>query len=352
MVSNDLRDEKNLYRYRHCFNRDNICTEDNYCFKCFAYMMQENYNVSGKNKWSIFMQGEMKVVKSTEVSKKLIDSNTNEITFKVIMEKSLVDDQQKAAFNKQSLSISTGSPGSASQAGSSSPDDQETAVYDQQSLRISTSSSWLVWPPLPPPPPPSPPLSVEDIPLPVGPPPESYVQDSSTEVQEMENKSSSLLGQDVLPNISIEQQDEDLIANQNKKKDFCLECNKKLSNPSSLKRHFMRFHTEQKVQQIFCSLCEKNFGGEGANERLTKHYNQDHQNQLRIPLDLKCRICLLGYGNIKLLQTHFTKNHSKKPFQCCYCRKEFSTKDQKTRHLKKSHSTKESSDLEDWAITF
>ena len=45
----------------------------------------------------------MKVVKSTEVSKKLIDSNTNEITFKVIMEKSLVDDQQTAAFNKQSL---------------------------------------------------------------------------------------------------------------------------------------------------------------------------------------------------------------------------------------------------------
>ena len=60
------------------------------------------------------MQGEMKVVKSTEVSKKLIDSNTNEITFKVILEQSLVDDQQTAAFNKQSLSISTGSPGKVS----------------------------------------------------------------------------------------------------------------------------------------------------------------------------------------------------------------------------------------------
>ena len=306
MVSNDLRDRKNLYRYRHCFNRDNICTEDNYCFKCFAYMMQENCN-----KWSIFMQGEMKVVKSTEVSKKLIDSNTNEITFKVIMEKSLVDDQQTAAFKNQSLSISTGSPGLASQAGSSSTDDQGTALYDQQSLSISTSSS-----------------------------------PSASQAG-----SSSLPGQDVFPNINIEQQDEGLIVNQNKKKDFCLECNKKFSNPSSLKRHFMRFHTEQKVQQIFCTLCEKNFGGEGAGQHLLKHYNQDHQNQLRIPLDLKCRICLRGYGNIKLLQKHFTKNHSKKPFQCCYCNKGFSSKDQKTRHLKKSHPTEQSSDL-DWAITF
>ena len=337
MVSNDLRDRKNLYRYRHCFNRDNICTEDNYCFKCFAYMMQENCN-----KWSIFMQGEMKVVKSTEVSKKLIDSNTNEITFKVIMEKSLVDDQQTAAFKNQSLSISTGSPGLASQAGSSSTDDQGTALYDQQSLSISTGSPGSASQ--------AGSSSPDDLETAV------YDQQSlsistSSSPSASQAGSSSLPGQDVFPNINIEQQDEGLIVNQNKKKDFCLECNKKLSNPSSLKRHFMRFHTEQKVQQIFCTLCEKNFGGEGAGQHLLKHYNQDHQNQLRIPLDLKCRICLRGYGNIKLLQKHFTKNHSKKPFQCCYCNKGFSSKDQKTRHLKKSHPTEQSSDL-DWAITF
>ena len=295
MASNDFQ-LKNLYRNRHCFNPDNLCIENDYCLKCFAYLLQEDSNVSGSNRWSILLNGEMKIVKSTDVSKKSINFNTNEITFKVILETSMVVDQQTAVYNKQNLSSSASSCDSVSQSGSSSQ------LEDDQ--------------------------------------------------QQSENWAGSPSGQDVLPNISIEQQDEDLIANQNKKKDFCLECNKKLSNPSSLKRHFMRFHTEQKVQQIFCSLCEKNFGGEGANERLTKHYNQDHQNQLRIPLDLKCRICLQGYGNLKLLQTHFTKNHSKKPFQCCYCRKEFSTKDQKTRHLKKSHSTKESSDLEDWAITF
>ena len=294
MALNDFQ-LKNLYRNRHCFNPDNLCIENDYCLKCFAYLLQEDSNVSGSNRWSILLNGEMKIVKSTDVSKKSINANTNEITFKVILETSMVVDQQTAVYNKQNLSSSASSCDSVSQSGSSS------RLEDGQ--------------------------------------------------QQSESWAGSPSGQDVLPNISIEKQDEGLIVNQNKKMDFCLECNKKLSNPSSLKRHCMRFHTEQKVPQIFCAFCEKNFGGESAKKHLTKHYNLDHQNELCIPLDLKCRICRRGYGNIKLLHNHFTKNHSKKPFQCCHCRKEFSTKDQKTRHLKKSHPTEQSSDL-DWAITF
>ena len=280
MTSNNFQRLRNLYRNRHCFDPDNMCSVNDYCLKCFAYLLQENSNVSGISRWSISMEGEMKIVKSVNVSKKMINSNTNEITFQVTLERSDDPEHLTADDYPQSVSSSISSSHSISQEGSSSPS-----------------------------------------------------------------------GQDLSPNISTEhQQDPNLFENQNQNNDFCLECNKKLANSSSLKRHVIRFHTEQEVPRVFCALCEKTFHCKRAKELLTKHYNQDHHNVLYINLDFNCRICKRGYGNIMLLQSHFVQNHSKKPFQCPQCRKEFSTKDKKTRHFK-SHSTQQCNDL-DWAITF
>ena len=114
---------------------------------------------------------------------------------------------------------------------------------------------------------------------------------------------------------------------------ICTVCNRVLSSPANLKRHFDALHGDgirgAENYNVVCAFegCTKRFNLPSS---MRKHYDAVHMN-IRKYL---CDICSDMFKNISALKMHMKACHTKDAdmYECSVCKKRFSTKFKLTSH--------------------
>merc|ERR1712228_118265 len=118
-------------------------------------------------------------------------------------------------------------------------------------------------------------------------------------------------------------------------KPFKCFCGKSFTRNNDLQRHKeTHSNNDCEAQFIFCTFCKETFCSKSS---LKKHIDSIHQSASK---QFVCRKCCKQFRRKDELQSHF-KSHltaaSKKVYDCKTCHTSFSTKSNRTKHMKKSH---------------
>ena len=154
-----------------------------------------------------------------------------------------------------------------------------------------------------------------------------------------------------------------------KKSITCNKCTKNFSQKSSLKRHILAVHEEERFacvqcekqygfkthllrhvktihqgQAFKCDLCDKSFTGKSA---LGRHQKEHGGEKREYPCE-----CKKVFGSLSLLNRHISSVHEKLRFPCVKCNKTFSYRTHLKRHNSSKHafSSKKVECKVDWKI--